>query len=151
MVGQQRVAILATCNLDQWAMDFEGNLRRITRSIAEARRRGAHYRVRAVSQLLPRQPFPSHVPWQQPISRSARTQAMGRYLLAAAAFARLLCPNVRATAPPLPALPSRPPAAHLQVGPELEIPGYGCEDHFMEHDTVDHSWVRRLWMGMGLG
>ena len=35
-----------------------------------------------------------------------------------------------------PALPDR-----LQVGPELEIPGYGCEDHFMEHDTVEHSWV----------
>ena len=46
MVGQQRVAVLATCNLDQWAMDFEGNLRRITRSIVEARRRGARYRVR---------------------------------------------------------------------------------------------------------
>jgi len=27
-----------------------------------------------------------------------------------------------------------------QVGPELEIPGYGCEDHFMEIDTVEHSW-----------
>ena len=47
MVGRQRLAVLATCNLDQWAMDFEGNLRRITRSIAEARRRGATYRVRA--------------------------------------------------------------------------------------------------------
>ncbi len=47
MVGQQRVAILATCSLDQWAMDFEGNLRRIARSIAEARRLGARYRVSA--------------------------------------------------------------------------------------------------------
>lgn len=28
----------------------------------------------------------------------------------------------------------------VQVGPELEIPGYGCEDHFSEHDTIDHSW-----------
>ena len=27
-----------------------------------------------------------------------------------------------------------------QVGPELEIPGYGCEDHFMELDTMEHSW-----------
>ncbi|KAL4439201.1 hypothetical protein ABPG77_004103 [Micractinium sp. CCAP 211/92] len=70
MVAQQRVAVLATCNLDQWAMDFEGNLRRIIASIAEARRHGARYRV----------------------------------------------------------------------GPELEIPGYGCEDHFIEHDTVEHSW-----------
>ncbi|PHJ14643.1 glutamine-dependent nad(+) synthetase protein, partial [Cystoisospora suis] len=24
--------------------------------------------------------------------------------------------------------------------PELEIPGYGCEDHFLELDTVNHSW-----------
>lgn len=32
----------------------------------------------------------------------------------------------------------------LQVGPELEIPGYGCEDHFAEQDTVEHSWVRFL-------
>lgn len=28
----------------------------------------------------------------------------------------------------------------MQVGPELEIPGYGCEDHFTEVDTVEHSW-----------
>ncbi len=28
----------------------------------------------------------------------------------------------------------------MQVGPELEIPGYGCEDHFLEMDTVEHSW-----------
>lgn len=26
------------------------------------------------------------------------------------------------------------------MGPELEIPGYGCEDHFFELDTVEHSW-----------
>jgi len=30
--------------------------------------------------------------------------------------------------------------APVQVGPELEIPGYGCEDHFAEQDTVDPSW-----------
>lgn len=28
----------------------------------------------------------------------------------------------------------------MQVGPELEIPGYGCEDHFSELDTIEHSW-----------
>lgn len=27
-----------------------------------------------------------------------------------------------------------------QVGPELEVPGYGCEDHFIENDTLEHSW-----------
>ena len=44
--GGGRVAVLATCNLDQWAMDFEGNLRRIRASIDAARAAGARYRVR---------------------------------------------------------------------------------------------------------
>jgi NAD+ synthase (glutamine-hydrolysing) len=26
------------------------------------------------------------------------------------------------------------------LGPELEIPAYGCEDHFQEMDTMEHSW-----------
>ena len=26
------------------------------------------------------------------------------------------------------------------MGPELELPGYGCEDHFQELDTIEHSW-----------
>ncbi|DBA79501.1 TPA: hypothetical protein ACH3X2_007768 [Trebouxia sp. C0005] len=65
-----RLITLATCNLDQWAMDFEGNLRRVKESIQIAKDRGATYRV----------------------------------------------------------------------GPELELPGYGCEDHFQELDTVEHCW-----------
>ena len=28
----------------------------------------------------------------------------------------------------------------IRIGPELEISGYGCEDHFLELDTVVHSW-----------
>lgn len=65
-----RIATVATCNLNQWAMDFVGNRERIALSVSEARARGARYRL----------------------------------------------------------------------GPELEIPGYGCEDHFLEDDTVEHSW-----------
>eukprot|EP01036_Dinobryon_divergens_P038171 gene38171-50059_t len=61
--------ILATCNLNQWALDFDGNLERIVESIREAKAKGAKYRL----------------------------------------------------------------------GPELEIPGYGCEDHFLEQDTFLHS------------
>ncbi|KAH7878977.1 uncharacterized protein C8R40DRAFT_1036909 [Lentinula edodes] len=60
---------LAT-SLNQWALDFQGNMERILDSIAVAKRRGAT----------------------------------------------------------------------LRVGPELEIPGYGCLDHFLEGDTVLHSW-----------
>ncbi|GJP63540.1 hypothetical protein CLOP_g20605 [Closterium sp. NIES-67] len=65
-----RLATFATCALNQWAMDFEGNTNRIIASIREAKARGASYRI----------------------------------------------------------------------GPELEITGYGCEDHFLEHDTCQHAW-----------
>ena len=27
-----------------------------------------------------------------------------------------------------------------RLGPELEVPGYGCQDHFLEADTISHSW-----------
>ena len=61
---------LATCSLNQWAMDFDGNLQRILESTKIAKEKGAKYRL----------------------------------------------------------------------GPELEIPGYGCNDHFLECDTFLHSW-----------
>ena len=28
----------------------------------------------------------------------------------------------------------------IRIGPELEVSGYGCEDHFYEIDTINHSW-----------
>jgi NAD+ synthase (glutamine-hydrolysing) len=31
--------------------------------------------------------------------------------------------------------------ALIRVGPELEICGYGCNDHFYESDTYDHCWT----------
>ncbi|CAG9321354.1 unnamed protein product [Blepharisma stoltei] len=30
--------------------------------------------------------------------------------------------------------------AKVRIGSELEIPGYSCEDHFLEPDTFFHSW-----------
>eukprot|EP00057_Strongylocentrotus_purpuratus_P033602 XP_792062.3 PREDICTED: glutamine-dependent NAD(+) synthetase [Strongylocentrotus purpuratus] len=30
--------------------------------------------------------------------------------------------------------------ARYRLGPELEITGYGCNDHFYESDTNLHSW-----------
>ncbi|XP_050227068.1 glutamine-dependent NAD(+) synthetase-like [Mercurialis annua] len=65
-----RLLKVATCNLNQWAMDFDGNLKNIKESIAQAKEAGAV----------------------------------------------------------------------IRLGPELEITGYGCEDHFLELDTVTHSW-----------
>ncbi|TPX60523.1 hypothetical protein PhCBS80983_g01676 [Powellomyces hirtus] len=61
---------LATCVLNQWALDFQGNYERILESIKQAKAAGARYRL----------------------------------------------------------------------GPELEITGYGCNDHFYEGDTYLHSW-----------
>jgi NAD+ synthase (glutamine-hydrolysing) len=43
--------MLATCNLNQWAMDFQGNLARIRSSIQEAKAKGARYRVRELHML----------------------------------------------------------------------------------------------------
>jgi len=63
-------AKVAACNLNQWALDFEGNKRRIIESIRQAKEQKCTYRL----------------------------------------------------------------------GPELEITGYSCEDHFLELDTCKHSW-----------
>ena len=68
-----RLATVATCALNQWALDFDGNLARTTESVRLAKQAGATYRL----------------------------------------------------------------------GPELELPGYGCEDHFNELDTERHSWEVR--------
>lgn len=65
-----RLVTLATCTLNQWAMDFEGNYQRILESILVAKQKKATYRC----------------------------------------------------------------------GPELEVTGYGCADHFYESDTFLHSW-----------
>lgn len=40
-----KVARLATCSLNQWALDFDGNLARIMQSIREAIGGGATYRM----------------------------------------------------------------------------------------------------------
>uniref|UniRef100_A0A671K1Q9 Glutamine-dependent NAD(+) synthetase n=2 Tax=Sinocyclocheilus anshuiensis TaxID=1608454 RepID=A0A671K1Q9_9TELE len=65
-----RKVTLATCSLNQWALDFEGNLTRILKSIEIAKQRGAKYRL----------------------------------------------------------------------GPELDICGYGCADHFYESDILLHCF-----------
>lgn len=74
-----RLLKVVTCNLNQWAMDFDCNLSNIKQSIAEAKAAGAM----------------------------------------------------------------------IRLGPELEITGYGCEDHFLELDTVAHAWecLKELLLG----
>ena len=69
-INRGNLITVATCNLNQWALDFEGNVSRILQSCREAKEAGASYRL----------------------------------------------------------------------GPELEICGYGCDDHFLEMDTFAHCW-----------
>lgn len=64
------IAVVATCSLNQWVLDFEGNKRRILESVRIAKEKGCRYRL----------------------------------------------------------------------GPELEITGYSCEDHFYELDTMKFAW-----------
>ena len=64
------IAVVATCSLNQWVLDFEGNKRRILESVRIAKEKGCKYRL----------------------------------------------------------------------GPELEITGYSCEDHFYELDTMKFAW-----------
>ncbi len=47
-----RLAILATCNLNQWVLDFEGNRDRIIESIRQAKAKGATLRVGVRDSLL---------------------------------------------------------------------------------------------------
>ncbi|XP_074264435.1 glutamine-dependent NAD(+) synthetase-like [Silene latifolia] len=74
-----RLLKVATCNLNQWAMDFDANLNNIKESISLAKAAGAT----------------------------------------------------------------------IRLGPELEITGYGCEDHFLELDTINHAWecLKELLLG----
>lgn len=64
----RQIVRVATCNLCQWALDFDGNLQRVKESIKKAKDAGAKFRI----------------------------------------------------------------------GPELELSGYSCEDHFLEMDTYLH-------------
>uniref|UniRef100_A0A8C7TDS9 Glutamine-dependent NAD(+) synthetase n=1 Tax=Oncorhynchus mykiss TaxID=8022 RepID=A0A8C7TDS9_ONCMY len=48
-----RKVILATCSLNQWALDFDGNLERILRSIAIAKSQGAKYRLGPELEIWP--------------------------------------------------------------------------------------------------
>jgi NAD+ synthase (glutamine-hydrolysing) len=69
-MSRSNLITVATCNLNQWSLDFDGNASRIIQSCQQAKEQGASYRL----------------------------------------------------------------------GPELEICGYGCEDHFLESDTFLHCW-----------
>ncbi|KAL3938513.1 MAG: hypothetical protein SGBAC_006593 [Bacillariaceae sp.] len=68
--GSSSLITVATCTLNQWALDFDGNMERSHKSCLMAKEAGASYRL----------------------------------------------------------------------GPELELSGYGCEDHFLEQDTFAHCW-----------
>ena len=114
MQTRQRVCTVATCNLNQWSMEFEGNLKRVRQSILEVSLLSliAFCASRAGS-LCPCNATPT-------------------FKMAKHCFCVINILSLK--------LQAKQAGARYRVGPELEIPGYGCEDHFLEPDTVDHSW-----------
>ena len=67
-----RIVNLATCNLNQWALDFEGNLARVKDSILQAKAKGARYRVRGAGwgALCPFPPCEAGAPCFHPFNKS---------------------------------------------------------------------------------
>ena len=131
---RHRLATVATCNLDQWALDFDGNLARIVASIEEAKRRGARYRVGCAAALTLTGAPVTMI--GQPWSRGAGVCT--QHAVPAAVLATAASPSYASTLSRGNASRSMRAAAALR--PELEVPGYGCEDHFQELDTIQHSW-----------
>ncbi len=130
----RRLASLATCNLDQWAMDFEGNLKRVEASIRVAKEQGARYRVSRRCKRA--RPHPRTGIAQQLLCPPHPGQGIQATLacgIPTCAVAPMVSPASRMC---VLALVSMLP----QVGPELELCGYGCEDHFYELDTATHCW-----------
>ncbi|XP_045871080.1 glutamine-dependent NAD(+) synthetase isoform X3 [Meles meles] len=87
-----RKVTVATCALNQWALDFEGNLQRI----------------------LKKQSLERGGPWPE------RSVCSGGLSPAGIEIAKRK-------------------GARYRLGPELEICGYGCWDHYYESDTLLHS------------
>ena len=108
---RRRLATLATCNLNQWSLDFGGNLQRIIQSIEQAKAAGARYRGGEIG-------YPS------------------RGLAFFALLAGLCLSGIVTQA----VIRNGQQGGWHAAGPELEVPAYGCEDHFQELDTSEHSW-----------
>ena len=84
-----RLITLATCNLDQWAMDFEGNLQRVMESIRIAKEKGATYRVSVEHNTAT-----SHLTTLNQTDNIAQIKsALAHLLLAACAYNAFLPPS----------------------------------------------------------
>jgi hypothetical protein len=59
---------------------------------------------------------------------------------AKAASSHSVCVQAKAASSHNVCVQAKAAGARYRVGPELEIAGYGCDDHFLEPDTIDHSW-----------
>lgn len=111
---------VATCNLNQWALDFDANLERIKESIRIAKARGATYRLGPVR--------------HEKHSRCIRRQIRCGIATTPCALAAWVA--IRRVPLPDCMLPWWWCARLLPQ--ELEVCGYGCEDHYLEQDTFLH-------------
>lgn len=98
-----RRANVAVCTVNQWALDFKGNLERILKS-----------KILKFRNLLKK----SNV-------KESRYYAVKKIFYKNCFLA---------------SREAYESGARIRLGPELEICGYGCADHFFELDTQNHSW-----------
>ncbi|KAI9858054.1 MAG: glutamine-dependent NAD(+) synthetase [Trichoglossum hirsutum] len=92
------LATLATCSLNQWALDFQGNAERILESIRQAKAAGGKFDVRfPILNCLPSFPGAARVIGRVPVNQT---------------FKKIV-------------LTGETSLASLRIGPELEITGYG--------------------------
>ncbi|EYC14368.1 hypothetical protein Y032_0040g169 [Ancylostoma ceylanicum] len=111
-----RLVRLSVCTVNNWALDFSGNLERILKSRLSSTHISEFSCMPSwsISQCIGERIVFNHM-------------RMGGSFMLYHAF-RTACEEAYNT------------GARLRLGPELEIPGYGCADHFFEIDTEVHSW-----------
>ncbi|KAJ3339483.1 glutamine-dependent NAD(+) synthetase [Gonapodya sp. JEL0774] len=119
---------VAAAQLDQWALDFQGNLDRILESIRLAKKEGAKYRIGPELEIRMRN--------KTILFHSSGTSVIDQTWVGS--------PNLAESSSSGVAVPS---SIHGFYRFSHERPvlsptesGYGCADHFLEPDTYLHSW-----------
>ena len=144
------MVLVSVCvaTLNNWALDFTGNVARIKESIVQAKNKGASFRVCLVWFLSPSPPLHCslstciHCIFFAHCNVSPCTQRIYYIYMCVYVYVYVyvcvVCVCVCVLFCVVVCSRSRVPG--MQTGPELEVTGYACGDHFLEPDTVDHAW-----------
>ena len=107
-VAMSRRLTIATCALNQWSLDFEGNYQRILES--------KFFLLLLLSFFF--------------FFFFCCSSFLYSFTRSFADFEQLFLAGI---------IEAKKQGAAYRLGPELEVSGYGCNDHFYESDTFMHS------------